>query len=322
MAYKRLKKPTWAVTGYIGPDARLVHTGNRRGIKYEIYANPGDPYETRFTTVRSPNYAAVVYYPYTENDGTQKTEPEEIGSGKTIADAISKADRYIERIWHSATFPSPIRRVFIARENPLHRVVQLTRRQEQLIQDVFSARAHDDRNRLHVATVELLSTNNRDELAEIKRRLNATDQYQRMRAFGENPLGAPAWMLIGALGAVGVLSYVFFSKPALAALPSTPSGGGAKTVTVGPQSANIALNVGDTLLVQLNATMPATFLPTWIGTALTPGTFTQSGNDITEPFKAAAPGTMIVTYTPATIDASGTPIPNGGVPIVYNVTVS
>lgn len=263
------------VTGHLNPNAKLIKSGTRRGIKYEIWYDQF-PYlhrsgshklKGRLLSEHKP-YAAVVYTPYmyfyydVSKTAERGVEAEQISWSSSLDAALIKADRYIERLW-------------------------------------------------------------KDEMSGAKR---GYPDARYENPVNRNPLSTPAWMVIGSVAAVGILSYVFFSKPAAAQL-STPSAGGPKTVTVGPTSQNVNLNVGDTLLVQLTATQPNSFLPTWsypgATPPATPGTFTQSGNIVTEIFTASAPGTMQLIFTPASIDSTGAAVAiSGATPITYNVTVS
>jgi len=101
--------PPQLVTGMLSPGAKLVHSGQRRGIKYEVYFEPlSKPILYRRSSPRShetrvmregPHYAAVVYYPYYSRDVGRGVEAEQIGMSRTIEGAIAKADAYIESVW-------------------------------------------------------------------------------------------------------------------------------------------------------------------------------------------------------------------------------
>lgn len=97
------------VTGELGLNAVLVHSGQRRGIQYAVWRDP-------FPAARHPKYsqklqktgrvyAAVVYSPYVSADGTKGTEAEQIGWSRTVEGAIAHADHYIEKSWKFDMFP-------------------------------------------------------------------------------------------------------------------------------------------------------------------------------------------------------------------------
>lgn len=98
------------VTGALSPDAQLVHSGEHRGIRFEVYHEP-NPEGARRQSRHGPsyrgyrrregaNYAAVVYTPYESSTPGQPggVEAEQIGYGATPEEAADVACKYIDKL--------------------------------------------------------------------------------------------------------------------------------------------------------------------------------------------------------------------------------
>jgi hypothetical protein len=85
------------VTGALGPKASLQHTGEYKGIKFEVYHDPVPPKERPHQGEKG-YFAAVVYSPYESENGATGVEAEQVGYGGTETKAIIVAKSYIDRL--------------------------------------------------------------------------------------------------------------------------------------------------------------------------------------------------------------------------------
>lgn len=259
------------VTGSLSEGAKIVRSGARRGVKYEIYY---PALRHRTLGGKSVYYAAVIYTPYGANDAHGAgVEAEIVGYTTTLDQAVARADQYIEKLWqHDQREIRAGRSADFAVSNPrpgfpgLNKYVVYSTSTTPSAGLVVSAHDAADAKRRYIDRFASMRGVSRSEAT----RMLGPLAVNAMESASPNPIGTGLILAIvaGSAAVVGGITYLVLKKPAVVT-PVAPTAAAVNAINGAGTSSSLAMPLPTSILSLANIDPNASATPPTETTALT-----------------------------------------------------